>query len=305
MKTRSLMAAGVAAAGAGAVALTALTPATQPELAAAPVASHQIVLTAGDFDLAGNLETLWNGASGRAEDTGTVLKAFTAASGLGLDAIGDMITDAPLTTLGTLPITLTALVQGADIIGGGGLVPLGAGNYLDASVVRQTLGLPAAAPWTTAVEKVATNVDDAGAKIAAAQIRGNQQLTNVLKAESLVATSGALQRTSGLTEALEAGDVKKALTKAFKDNPKDLRRQLVGDDASGALGGSLGAIRNQVDTNRGALRAAVDSQLNKSDAGKAVQKNVVKPVREAVDKVRDTVRETGEKVRKEVRKALD
>ncbi|BBZ00372.1 hypothetical protein MFAL_38380 [Mycolicibacterium fallax] len=287
------MAAGVAAAGAGAVALTALTPATQPELAAAPVASHQIVLTAGDFDLADNLETLWNGANGRATMAGVALATYAASIGPGLE-VG--LKNEPLTTLAAMPLMLTAALQHSDIFGSGGLVP-------NPSNLSNDYYSPGA--WAPAVKTVADNIDDAGAKVIAQQIRGNQNLTSALKTEALRGSLGAAERVRSVTRALEDNDLKGALTKAFKDNPKDLRKQLVGADASGALGGSLGAIRNTVDTNRTNLRTAVDTQLNKSDAGKSVQKNVVKPVRKAVDKVRDTVRETGDKVRKEVRKALD
>ena len=287
MKTRSLMAAGVAAAGAGAVALTALTPATQPELAAAPVASHQVVLTAGDFDLADNLETLWNGVKG---STDFKVKAYQGMAEMIPDILEGLSSGVDLEGFADDPVAGIATVAAlpATAVIGVSLLPQlieHTGNQLGGQ--------------DQAVQTVSAKIRDAGGLITGTALQNGYGFQRKLQEEALGRTGESLGRVGNLVGAASTGKVEdrpEAVLKALKDNAGNLIDK---------QGTRLGALRLAANGNRTAMRNAVDTQLNKLDKSKTVTTKVLKPVRDTLDKTRTAIQKTGDKVRTEVRKALD
>ncbi len=292
------MAAGVAAAGAGAVALTALTPATQPELAAAPVASHQIVLTAGDFDLAGNLGTLWNGVkSVPAYATLGYVQGSTMAAGnkLGRSTLGWSLN--PFT--GT-PESTPKSSLGANVA-----------NVLDNVIALELTGVLGVAPVGIAVNEVANNLGPIpGAVVSGALgIQGNvvfgQGKTTLHSAESV----------HRVLAKVEQGDAK-GVVNTIADRRLDLRKNLAtygttAADKDQLKSGALKDLRTAVDGARDGVSTAVINKLpagalrNAANDAKTEVGKVRAGIRDAVDKVGSTLKKTADNVDKKVKDATD
>lgn len=296
MKTNKMMAAGVAFAGAGAVALTTLAPATQTELTAAPVESHQVVLTG--FDFGENLELLWAASQAKTAAQSTLVTTLLTLAGPGIEA---QLKDDPVRTLVTLPGNLSALLQVSDIVAGGGKLP---GNSL------ALIGLPASPSdipqvgvWNPAVSIVAGKLDAADLTVLGESVRQNQNVQNVFKTENLRQTVGAGQRLNALFNAADSGDPVKVVNQ-FVKNRQALRDSLAQYNVNDELsGGSIKALRDATNTARDKIAGKVIAKLPTGVQGTANKINDgVKDLRKNIEKAVDKV---GSAVSKTLKKAND
>ena len=332
MKTRSLMAAGVAAAGAGAVALTALTPTTQPELAAAPVASHQIVLTAFADDVKDGVDGLWSAVKAvpTSAQQGFALGSliFTgnyggrSAGAVSLDpgveyTLLDLGASGSLTSVGVGPTPKSGLGATAGALFDGVTALQIALNGGSTTIVARTTdpnGGVTELPATVTAAGARTPIDHAVTGLATkinpavgALVGGSQAVRNTVSQQMIDNRMRTGETVHRVLANVEKGDVKGAVN-TLADRRQVLRNGLASYDANDKLtGGAIKAIRDSAD----ASQTNVISKIKNQDVQKAVTKvntevnKVRDEVRKVVDKVGSTVKKTADKADKAVQKATD
>lgn len=303
MKTNRLIAASVAVAGVGAVALTAVAPVAliaAPDTVV-PAQSHEIVLAAG-FDLSENLAILWdnNGVPFDPEhqDTWVGIKNVPAYANKRWTQLQELLANnkearaeggKPMHLFGT---TSVKSETGAAVA-----------NVLDSVAAIQYVAAELAIPVENAIATVADNADPNLRALVAA----NNDVAFAIRLVPAYLTLRSAENLHQLVAAVEGGDPKTILKTAVLSNPREMRRMLVGETSEGELGPNsrLGTIQQTSDATRAAARTLVDNQLGKSRAGKAIQKNLVTPARDVAETVRNGVRKAAASVRKEVTKAIE
>ncbi len=280
----TFLTAGIATASAAAVALAPISPlnTASDEVVVIPAASVQtqqrdVALTGVVEDFLKHVEWYWEGVSEAPERT------WESAQ-----AVGNLLEGAFETAPAT---TVTYAVVGAPAI---------AGRILQQGRIKSV---------DIKVLKIAADLDGKDRKLEAATLRNTVQTRNNLEDAILTVAERPAADLKQIVNVLEDKSVKwdkkpGEILKQLRVNDRATRQSLFGNDPNGQLGGAFGNVRDAMDNQRAAFQTAVDKELNKTGVGRSLQKNVVKPLRDAADNLRTEVRKAGDSIRKTVRKAL-